>query len=173
MWLPEVPTENPNSHIMMVFALSASVRASSTWRAANVAHCSVLKSMGFLLLGFTAASASIKLSMGLLLHSASSAKPKGANASPYMTCPPDLPTEYPNNHIMVLIGSGVGVGAPGPTSSFWYFAQFIVARLISAALLLPPQRHRNNRQPPRSFIAGPRTLIALNLGMATPAPPAA
>src|SRR3974390_726059 len=84
-WPPDFATSKPSSHIMMVPALSGSELLRSVWRAANVAHGSVVRSIGFLLSGFIFARASSSLSPGLFLHSASRAKPNAANAPPYMT----------------------------------------------------------------------------------------
>src|SRR5579859_323132 len=117
-WPPLFATANPNSHIMMVLALSRSDFTSSRCRAAKVWHSSAAKSIGFFVLGFTAESASIRLSVGLSLHSASSANPKPAKASPYITWAPDFATEYPNNHIMVLMGSVPGAGLGEAITSF-------------------------------------------------------
>src|ERR1700722_14351530 len=103
---------------MMLLVRSRSDFTRSRWRAAKVWHSNAVKSIGFFVLGFTAASASSRLSVGLSLHSASSANPKPAKASPYITWAPDFATEYPNNHIIVLMGSDPGVGLGAAITSF-------------------------------------------------------
>src|SRR5208337_3393266 len=124
---------------MMVFALSGSVRAISTCRDSKVGQFKVVKSIGLSRFGLTEASASSRLLLGLFLHSASSANPKEASASPYMTCSPDLATEYPNSHITVLIESGCLAGSASAVEvaeamiSFSYLSQLKVARFSSPA----------------------------------------
>src|SRR5258708_37638475 len=148
MWLPDLATAKPNSHIMMVVALSGSVRASSTCRDANTAHSRVVRSIGFLGSGLTMPSASNRLSAGWLLHWLSSANPNGPSAPGYMTCAPDLATEYPNSHITVLSESTVGFEAAAGRTSFSYFPQVSVARFSSAAGLM-----QGARQTPKAIVA--------------------
>src|ERR1700721_4603072 len=104
MWLPERGTEKPKSHIMMVFALSVSLRAHSACLDANDPHSTLARSSGSLVSGLTMASGSSMTSPGLLLHSLSSANPNGASACEYMAWPPDFATDKPKNHITVLSG---------------------------------------------------------------------
>src|SRR5580700_5665185 len=124
---------------MMVFALEASLCIDSACRDSKSLQLSVMRSIGLSRLGRTAASACSKLVLGLFLHSASRAKPKEVSASPYMTCSPALPTEYPNSHMTVSMGSGrcadCAAADPSgePTISFSYLSQLKVARLICAA----------------------------------------
>src|SRR5579862_7933321 len=138
---------------MMVLALSGSDCAALRWRVCQSAQLSVVRSIGLSRFGRTVVIACSRLTLGLSLHSASSANPNEVSASLYRTCSPALATAKPNSHITVSIGSRCAAPfcVPGPMISFSYLSQLKVARLRSAACAQSGVSHaRSSRQATRT-----------------------